>query len=1746
MTKKSKLVYIIGSIAIGVIALLVVLCTLIAGNFVNVNKNKLVFASSSAEYVFDGETHESTEWKLVNGTLRKGHRAEVVVSGEQTEVGECQNFISAVIYDENDADVSEYYDIEYQVGVIKVHSNVLQIVSENESVMYDGKEHSGTRYSYTGSLPSKYQLKLDFSASGITNVGIIDNAFTVSVVDRETLEDKTASFTIEKTFGKLEVTKRPITLRSKSANKVYDGKPFTEEEYAVVEVVDGKGSLAEGDEILPSFNEPSADAEAVENYFSATIVYGGYDISGNYQISYTYGSLRIDKRPITITTKSAEKTYDGTPLRTPDETADYKPYEYLASELADGQTLQVNVTGTRTEKGESNNLASVRIIDNRTDRNVIQNYDVTLNFGTLKVAPMQLSLTTNGAMDYYDGEPLIAQGFIVDEGIDYTVNGEGKVVLDLTGHIVDLIDYTNNRVEVGYSHNEATLYVVDALGNDVTDNYVADFTYGGLEVRKRPLMIQTPSTSREYNGEPLVFVEADPLNPTHTIIGETSVVEGQYEVLEYDGTRTNVGESLNTALVKIYNSELVEVTAQYDISVTPGKLTVRPAPITFTTLSYKGVYNGELQGMEYSEAHEEPSSRFIIAPGLVGDHYAEPVDFYSSKNAVVASNTVKSLVIKDGDGVPVTENYTVTAYTWGTFEIEKFAVNVQTADYTSAVYDGEEHDMLTDNLLDITFAPYSIGGGVLANEAHRIDITNAVKSTNVITTYNTADIRVLETPEEGDPIDVTDNYNMNITWGVFKINPREVTVTTRNYNTLYDNKNQSIVDEYDNPDPADSETWPYILTGEMVDDHFLYLSDFATEKDAGVYDNVADSTKTALFSGGGQKPELLGNYKINYVWGKLNIQKRNVSLITVDKQKTYDTFGFEDIVTYNGFDEESGIQYHPNTDHEFAAYNSVAVVFGNAVDVTDAGEYVNDVTVSVFEPSETAGDPPVEADNELVDGVKVYKNYVVNVTEGTLIIKKAPVSVTAIESLSVFFNANDIVLGSEVEQEYGEYKLDPLLTAELGDLRKYLQANYLNKQTAMHAGFYDNKADFYLTKIGDTLTDRSTPEEIKAKSLNHNCDITYTWGKVQIKQLPITIHSESQKWDEPLKDSDHKNNVWWMTIDDVVEPQEYRGEITTGDAREIRGEGNRFVLGAKNTGVIEANVKEATAKLNTIEVLYIENRLNPESPIDISNSVKVTLSPGFLIVGDVTPGMNYTSAALNSAGAPGSGELAGGDDSAKDNFAAVVTVTSDTNPARNIYLKYKSYGNFNGTAWGSDSSNQATAASRAAVMLGSSGMVGDTVGVSIPSGDFYLLPYYVDYSDLTGNQDGVTANGTHSTNTAYYTSYDYDYYYQSPVSNVATSTSGYTTVPSDTAAYLASLGAEITSLNTGDARGTAKNVVDYFRKNAYYRYDLNYRTSWDEKFGADAETATVQVGELETSDRNVKFMATGVGICQHYATAATLIMRYLGYQARYTGGFVCTTEQSNVSVMVRGEDAHAWTEVFDPVMGWVYIDATTSNQSPAPDTQPDDTKLYDLVVTTPSRAAKIFDGQPLTCEVSELSFVTTTKSNGTTANGLPTGYTARIKADEMAALYTDAGSGAFIVPISITSGGRDVTDQFNITYNPGTYAINVVGNLTIDPGVQSASYYPNTPIDGVDIEYMYWTAPCVSYTFTPAEGSTITEVTVTAYAESVQPIMSEGTYDISVIESTVVVTAIINGEEKTISRQNFGNYNLLTGQVVVR
>jgi transglutaminase-like putative cysteine protease len=103
--------------------------------------------------------------------------------------------------------------------------------------------------------------------------------------------------------------------------------------------------------------------------------------------------------------------------------------------------------------------------------------------------------------------------------------------------------------------------------------------------------------------------------------------------------------------------------------------------------------------------------------------------------------------------------------------------------------------------------------------------------------------------------------------------------------------------------------------------------------------------------------------------------------------------------------------------------------------------------------------------------------------------------------------------------------------------------------------------------------------------------------------------------------------------------------------------------------------------------------------------------------------------------------------------------------------------------------------------------------------------------------------------------------------------------------------------------------------------------------GADDIPNDVDPKPSASADYLLEFLTeTKTGYCQQFATAFAVLARMLGYPSRVSVGFLPgeTRTEAPGTFTVRGNDAHAWPEVFFNDVGWVRFEPTPRSEAPPP------------------------------------------------------------------------------------------------------------------------------------------------------------------------------------------------------------------------
>ena len=507
----------------------------------------LTVTTGSDTKMYDGEALTCGEASLSG--LVAGETATVTASGSQTEVGSSDNTYTISWGTAKESN----YTLSEDLGTLEVTENIymsaITITSASKTAEYNGEELSDPNYEVSG-LPDGYEAIVEISG-GQQDVGTSANTIAFYQIVNGS-EDVTSLFTnVTLTEGTLTVTAYELSFDCGCGEYTYGDDILTPtvscNGMSQTGEVGGDGSvvaaftLDTGDTVYLRMEGYPSDCESIGEidthpYFS---VNPGQE--GNYTASYSSSIITINKKSVTVSTPNREMTYNGEPYPMCTDSLSDNPELYEAWEGGSGDE--------NIDAGTYDNIVGFEILDSEK----AENYEFTLNPGTITIKPASLVLRSEEKEKTYDGEPLTL--------LDDDVTLIGLMPVDGIEFILK-----NNTVTKGGTGVEPDFDIEWMDTNQ--KNYEVTNDLGRLLVNKAPLIITTGDAEKDYDGTPLQS-EAGAYTISGTVYGSDSI-----EVI-ITGSQTEVGYSDNTFEIDYENSVNADC---YEITPDYGTLTVNPAP----------------------------------------------------------------------------------------------------------------------------------------------------------------------------------------------------------------------------------------------------------------------------------------------------------------------------------------------------------------------------------------------------------------------------------------------------------------------------------------------------------------------------------------------------------------------------------------------------------------------------------------------------------------------------------------------------------------------------------------------------------------------------------------------------------------------------------------------------------------------------------------------------------------------------------------------------------------------------------------------------------------------------------------------------------------------------------------------------------------------------------------------------------------------------------------------------------------
>ena len=776
-------------------------------------------------------------------------------------------------------------------GSLTITKRAVTLTSASDSKVYDGNALTNGEVTVSGDGFAKDEGAAYDVTGSQTVVGESDNTFTYTL-NKGTKAD---NYTIEKTEGKLKVTpvtdEVVVTITGRTLETTYDGKEHSVFGYDVT--VSNALYNPKKDMQFNGIDEDmtAKGTDAGTHTMGLTADQFHNKDNGNFtNVTFVVekdGYVKINPRPVTLTSGSAERVYNGKPLMNETVTVG-------GDGFAKDEGVTYDFTGSQTDVGESENTFTFEANEGTSAKN----YSFEFKFGTLKVTPFTDKVTVTITEK---------SGTVTYDGGDHIVSGYKSMTAN--NPLYDVEDYVDETPTEAWTAKgtDAGEYPVGIVAGDFK-NTNANFTNvefvvvdGALEITPAPVTLQAPIASKTYDGTPLEATQFG-----HSYLEGVNFAD-DFAAVILTGSQTLVGSS--ASLITEVIPEEGKQLKNYNFTFVPGTLTitdgtgddpVKPEnvvtkthipkdmgynlgePVTFT-VSVKNIYNTpktitltEKENVEFSNGES-----VIVFNDVPAGETVTAEATYTITSADILAGVFRNTVTADftGGGSWTAKDTVTTAELDTTLNVTKTsdvpdgqkAALGQTITYTIKVQNAgnvpytnvKVEDPLTK--LTATIETLAVGETKTFTTEYVVTEADVLKGSVLNTATATGD--KIKDPKSDEPKEPNGGDEVEIkTFAPITLKPKDVTAT---YNGA------AITGK-------DVE----ITSGKLLEGHKLSAAVIGSGVNAGSYELTLDPEKIKIVDANNK--DVSAMYARTILPGKLIINKRSVLITSQSATKTYD------------------------------------------------------------------------------------------------------------------------------------------------------------------------------------------------------------------------------------------------------------------------------------------------------------------------------------------------------------------------------------------------------------------------------------------------------------------------------------------------------------------------------------------------------------------------------------------------------------------------------------------------------------------------------------------------------------------------------------------------------------------------------------------------------------------------------------------------------------------------------------------
>lgn len=632
-----------------------------------VKKTVIEVTANSDTLPYNGEVQKVEGFKEVTGGY--------VVTG-LTAVAEGKDFgnydteiTGTARVTKDGVDVTDKVIVNKINGTLTISKREVTLTSQTDSKDYDGTPLTRPEVTITGGFV-KDEVKEVKATGSVTNVseGEVTNTITYKTSDNFNSEN----YSITKNEGKLSITpvtdEVTVTIKGNSKATPYNGTEQSVGGYTV-ESISNTLYTSTDFTLNGQAMATGKDAATYPMNLDATQFVNNNTNFANVKFEIAEdGQLVISPCAVTLTSETASKDYDGTPLT--------RPNVKVEGNFVDGEVTKVEATGSVTYVSEGDVTNTIVITKGENFKE--SNYSITKNEGTLSITEVdaEVTVTIKGHEETatYDGNPHSVEGY---------------EITDISNELYkkDYVGFTGKAKAEGTAAGTYQMNLTQAQFSNTNSNF-KQVTFvvedGSLTINRKSIDDQnritvTKPEDSKYNGEE----HKNKPTVTDTKTGKT-LVEGTDYTLAYSDDVTNAGTV--TVTIKGIGNYSGKTTTNYQIT---------KRDVTLTSGSASRVYNKEaLTNKEVTVSGDgfakDEGATYTVTGSQTEVGESDNTFTYELKSNTKASNY--NIEVKFGDLIVTAEDGEVVVKITGHSDSVEYDGNEKTVSgYDVAITEGSKY-----------------------------------------------------------------------------------------------------------------------------------------------------------------------------------------------------------------------------------------------------------------------------------------------------------------------------------------------------------------------------------------------------------------------------------------------------------------------------------------------------------------------------------------------------------------------------------------------------------------------------------------------------------------------------------------------------------------------------------------------------------------------------------------------------------------------------------------------------------------------------------------------------------------------------------------------------------------------------------------------------------------------------------------------------------------------------------------------